>query len=117
VLKISDADTRLSKLSFQADEDWESYPRSVYTCPHCGSQTGVTLRDLDRHSFSDFTNLSATDSSAIAHLAAQSGRAFNSFLDFYCPGCRRPVRVCFDSWAGGRYTHGHELVFVVERAS
>ncbi len=110
---------RLTKLEFQADTDWDTYPPSIYTCPRCGERVGVTLRDLDRHAFGDHTNLSGNHARSAAALAADAAHEYNSFLDFYCPGfycpgCGTPVRIYYRSWWGGRWTYGHDLVFVVE---
>ena len=105
---------RLSKLEFEADEDWETYPRSDYTCPKCQEKVSFNLKDLDRHSFSTFTNLSPTDERRAELIVGENKNDANSFLDFYCPGCKSPVRIYFQSWAGGRYTHGHIFKFIIE---
>ena len=109
-----DAKDRLSKLEFQADDDWESYPRSEYTCPKCREITAFNLKDMDRHSFSTFTNLSPTDAKKADLFIGKHKDDANSFLDFYCPRCKSPVRIYFQSWAGGRYTHGHIFKFIIE---
>jgi hypothetical protein len=61
----------------------------------------------------EFTNLSRAHTRAAAEVAEGSGREYNSFLDFYCPGCRAPVRIYYRSWPGGRWTRGHDLLFIV----
>ncbi len=114
ILSIVPAMERLSRLEFQADRDWDTYPSSVYHCPVCGTQTSFAMRDLDRHAHREFTNLSQADARVVAEVVEGSGREYNSFLDFYCPGCRVPVRIYYSSWAGGRWTRGHDLLFIVE---
>lgn len=119
--QVLNATDRLDKCEFQADEDWDTYPRSIYVCPKCGEKTGFNLRDLDKHSFSEATNLSSEHAQlaqASAEEVADSPHSdWNSFLDFYCQGCGTPVRVYYQSWVGGRHTHGHVVRLVVEGES
>ena len=112
---IIDAADRLSKLEFSADQDWETYPDSIYTCPHCSEHLSFGMRDFEKHQRSKFTNLSTHDAQTIAAASPVAEDKYNSFLDFYCRGCRRPVRILYLSWTGGRYTHGYTLLYVVER--
>jgi hypothetical protein len=90
ILNIIPAEGRLTKLAFQADENWDTYPRSEYTCASCGEKVGFSLRDLDKHAYSDRTNLSEGDAAAFTAVAAKRFGEANSFLDFYCPGCVKP---------------------------
>ena len=114
VVRVVPASERLTKLEFEADIDWDTYPRSEYTCPGCGGKISFTLRNLNKHAHSTFTNLSPDDADAIEKTAIGHVGDANSFVDFYCPGCKLPVRIYYRSWAGGRYTHGHIFRFVVE---
>lgn len=116
-MRRANAKHRLSKLEFQADEDWDAYPRSNYTCPRCQKTISFNLKDLDHHSFSSFTNLSSLDQTKVESIVGDNKGDANSFLDFYCPGCKSPVRIYFQSWAGGRYTHGHIIKFIIEENS
>lgn len=113
-MRLAPAAERLTKLEFEADTDWDTYPASVYTCPSCGERIGFALKDLDRHARREFSNLSESHARAAADLAEGSGREYTSFLDFYCPGCRAPIRIYYRAWAGGRWTRGHDVLFVVE---
>ena len=113
-MKVIAASERLTKLEFEADIDWETYPRSEYTCFRCGEKISFTLRNLDKHAHSTFTNLSPADASAIERIVAGRVGDANSFVDFYCPGCKLPVRIYYQSWGGGRFTHGYIFRFVVE---
>ena len=114
---VVNAADRLSKVEFVADEDWETYPDSTYTCPHCNGQMSFAMRDFQKHQRSQFTNLSANDAQAITAASPAPEQKFNSFVDFYCPGCRVPVRILYLAWAGGRYTHGYTLSYVIERSA
>ena len=112
---VADAKERLSKLEFSADEDWQTYPESTYTCPLCSEEISFSMRDFEKHSFSDFSNLSDAERQEMAIVIPERGENYNSFLDFYCPRCHAPVRIYYLTWAGGRYTHGFTLSLVVER--
>jgi hypothetical protein len=114
---IIDAADRLSKLEFSAGQDWETHPDSTYTCPHCNQQMSFGMRDFEKHRLSQFTNLSAEDAQSIGTASPAPDDRFNSFVDFYCRGCRMPVRILYLAWAGGRFTHGYTLSYVIERCS
>jgi len=109
-----DAEKRLTKFEFEADSDWNSYPRSEYSCPTCAEIVSFCLKDFDRHAYSSHTNLSVEHSSEMSAFAAEEKHEANAYLDFYCPGCKLPVRIYYHTWYGGRYTHGHTIKFVVE---
>ncbi|HET9714517.1 MAG TPA: hypothetical protein VFP64_21690 [Pyrinomonadaceae bacterium] len=112
---VINAVDRLSKVEFSADQDWETYPASTYTCPHCSEQMSFGMRDFEKHRLSQFTNLSLNDAQAIAAASPAPEDKFNSFVDFYCSGCQTPVRILYLAWAGGRFTHGYTLSYVIER--
>jgi hypothetical protein len=57
---------------------------------------------LKKHQFSDFSNLVPADKELFRNLSDGYPKT-NSFLDFYCPTCKRPVKIYYDSWAGGRH--------------
>ena len=56
------------------------------------------FRNLQRHSLSNFTNLRAADVLQIEALVDDTITSeTNSFIDFYCPKCKKPVRFYFFS--------------------
>jgi hypothetical protein len=112
---VINAAERFSRLGFSADQDWQTYPDSTYTCPHCREQMSFAMRDFETHCRSQFSNLSANDAQSIAAVSPPQDDKYNSFLDFYCPGCWMPVRVLYLFWVGGRFTHGYDLAYVIER--
>lgn len=120
-ITIVDAAERLSNRSYTDGEDSQADWRSVYTCPVCGTQVTFTADDFERHSFSEETNLSQSDANEVGVASqAYSMRQyksvnFKSFVDFYCQGCRAVVRIYYDAWAGGRYTHGYYSQFIIEK--
>jgi len=115
-MKYSLPSERLTKVDFNNHEDWQTSPTSDYKCDKCGENVSIALKDFDKHQFSTFTNLSQQDSLAIENLASTINlEKTNSFLDFYCPSCKRPVRIYYDSWAGGRHTEaGHSVKYVID---
>ena len=114
-MKIREAKDVFDKVDYEADEDWQISPQTLYQCSVCGETIAFSLTDLDKHAFSKFTNLSAEDSAQIEILINESKvQGFNSFIDFYCPKCKKAIRVYYQSWAGGRYTNGHKLLFLVD---
>jgi hypothetical protein len=118
---IVDAAERLSSRSYTDGEDSKGEWRSIYTCPVCGKQGFFTVDDFEQHSFSEETKLSPEDANEIG-VASQAYSMkrfksinFKSFVDFYCEGCHGGVRIYYDAWGGGRYTHGYYSQFIVEK--
>ena len=114
-MNVRPAESILYKVEFNSYEDWETYPESEYKC-RCGQSISFNFRNIQKHSYSDFTNLRKEDVMQIEHLIDETIKAeTNSFLDFYCPGCKKPVRFYFLSWAGGRQgENGCHIKFVVD---
>jgi len=114
-MTIREAKDVFDKEDFQADEDWEILPQTAYECSVCKEKVVFSLKDLDKHAFSKSTNLSREHAEEIESLIRTSQLGgFTSFIDFYCPTCQRPIRVYYQSWAGGRFTHGHHLQYVID---
>lgn len=120
-ITIVDAAERLSNRSYTDGEDSRAEWHSIYTCPTCGKQVSFTVEEFEQHSFSEETNLSAEDANEIG-VASQAYSLqrfksinFKSFVDFYCKGCQGGVRIYYDAWGGGRYTHGYYSQFIVEK--
>lgn len=110
------ANKKLSKTEFNNQEDWESYPTADYTCDKCGQKVSLSFSDFRKHQLSGFSNLTDQDKEMIKnYIESKKPISTNSFLDFYCPKCKRPVRVCYDSWAGGKHTEaGFSIKYVIE---
>lgn len=118
---IVDAAQRLSNRSYTDGEDSKVEWRSIYTCPQCAGEVSFTAEDFEQHAYSEETNLSPQDANEIG-VASQAFSIkrnksvnFKSFVDFYCAGCHAAVRIYYDAWAGGRYTHGYYSQFIVEK--
>ncbi|HEX8746471.1 MAG TPA: hypothetical protein VF717_04670 [Pyrinomonadaceae bacterium] len=120
-ITIVDAAERLSNRSYTEGEDSKAEWLSIYTCPICGKQVSFTVEEFEQQSFSEETNLSPGDANEIG-VASQAYSMkrfksinFKSFVDFYCKGCQGGVRIYYDAWGGGRYTHGYYAQFIVEK--
>lgn len=109
------ASEKLNKTEFNSYEDWETYPAANYTCENCNQVVSIDFKSLTKHQYSNFSNFNENDKKAFLTYADSNGLTkTNSFLDFYCPGCKYPVRVYYDSWAGGRHGEvGYSIKYVV----
>jgi hypothetical protein len=120
-MRSINADKRLTQVSFITGRDWLTHPPSFYTCPMCSTELAFFMRDFARHDRSAFTNLSLTDAEAITNFVqAYSSQVWDSFLDFYCPGCNLPIRIYYlaDELVGSpRRAYGYSLQFVIEHDS
>lgn len=96
--KISD------KLSFNNYIESDTYCRANLRCPNCRSNVSIKYNNLEKHAFSSFTNLSVEIVKQIEAKVIESLSIIpNSFLDYNCPNCQNPVRIYYESWAGGRH--------------
>ena|SRR6478736_2746581 len=92
----------LEKTEFNNQSDWDTYPTADYCCDRCQQTVSIAFKSLTQHQFSDFSNISSADNELFKNLVSGASKT-NSFLDFYCPGCNRPVKIYYDSWAGGHH--------------
>jgi hypothetical protein len=160
MLYIYCANDVFTKTEFNTETDYAIYPAAEFGCGNCKEKVSVALKDLDRHRFSRFSNLSEEhqnlfDIAALSfmpqsHINAQRQHLFlnktdrikiwiqrvvltlssqpvkflqlpktgdylpDSFLDFYCPQCGKPIRVYYSSYLGGRQgEHGYILMYLV----
>jgi len=161
-MKIRKAKEIFDKVSYSSVEDYQTYPVSIYNCDLCGERFSFCMKDLDKHRFSSFSNLSIEDQSLFNKTASEfflsrkidsemksnkettsykSTTILNkiasliqklkkkklsselskiqsepdSFIDFYCTGCKRPSRIYYSSYLGGRHTeNGYDLDFIID---
>ena len=110
------ANKRFKKTKFNNLDDWEIHPRAAYECPYCKEVVTFCLRDFEKHQFLEQTNLTEDVAARIdTYVKAINPGDANSYLDFACQGCHRPVRIYYTAWAGGRHCEaGHIIRFVIE---
>lgn len=116
-MNVVRATQRLSRYEFREDRDTATNPPAIYTCPHCQRETELFMRDFAQNAYSTHTNLTVTDSAAIAQALPLRRSLANSFLDFYCGGCQSPVRLYYlaDALAGPlRGRNGYIIKLVIE---
>jgi hypothetical protein len=110
------ANEKLNKTEFNNQEDWETYPTADYCCEKCNQKISFNFANLTKHQFSSFSNLNNIDQKAFdSFVSINKLEPTNSFLDFYCPNCERPVRICYDSWAGGKHgEYGFSIKYILD---
>jgi hypothetical protein len=110
------ASEKLSKTEFNSLEDWQTYTTADYTCDKCNQTVSLGFKDFAKHQFSDFTNFNDSDKKSFEQHENFNGQTkANSFLDFYCPSCKRPVKIFYESWGGGRHMeYGYNVKYVVD---
>ena len=115
-MRVHNADNILDKTEFNNQTDWETYPTTDYTCDNCNQTVSLSLKDFTKHAYNDYSNLTQKDKQTVdATISASVDNIPSSQLDFYCPTCRRPVRIYYDSWAGGHHGEaGYCLKYVVD---
>jgi len=112
--KIINADVVFSKTDFQDDIDDNIYPVSVYECPVCKNKLSFNKQNFEKNSLNTSSSFSSIELKKINDLIKfQNLKEPNSFIDFYCPQCNTPTRIYFTAWAGGRFTGGYRLEFIV----
>ncbi len=109
-MKFQTATEIFSKTEFNNQTDQDTYPTADYCCDKCKHTVSIDFKNLLKHQFSDFSNLTSTDKEFFKSIEGQTVIT-NSFLDFYCPNCKRPVKLYYDSWAGG---HHGEMGFTIK---
>ena len=92
----------LSKTEFNNQTDWDTYPTADYCFGKCYQTVSIDFKSLTKHQFSEFSNFILADRELFKSFETADTKT-NSFLDFYCPTCKRPVKIYYDSWAGGRH--------------
>jgi len=109
------AEAILNKTSFDNYIDWQIQPTADYRCDVCNQEVAISFKNLSKHNKSDFSNFSEDDKKSFALFEAQNLKIkIDSFLDFYCPKCRKPVRLYYQMWAGGHHGQfGFSIKFIV----
>ena len=112
---VEKIDIWTTKKSFNSYEDHETFPKAEIKCPNCGDTVGISMKDLKRHENSTFTNLIEKDNKDLTYITVDNSPELpNSYLDYYCPNCKRPIRILYDSFAGGKHGEfGFELKYIV----
>ena len=91
------------------------YEPVVYKCIDCNEEVVFEEKHFKKHSGSHFSNLVIEVQKEINVFLKSNNLAPASFLDFYCPKCKKPVSIFYTDGYGGR--HGEYIVdieFVLE---
>ena len=80
----------------------------TYRCQDCKFEIQFEDKDFQKHSGSNFSNLNTNENDLINEFVKNNKPGIHSFLDFYCPSCKKATRIYFSDGYGGR--HGDYLV-------
>ncbi len=69
-MNIYDAAIVLSKTEFNNQVDWNAYPTADYCCDKCSQVVSIDFKSLNKHQFSDFSNLEPADKEECTMLEA-----------------------------------------------
>lgn len=112
---LTTASEAFDKTSFQEDTDYLEHPKISFVCPN-GCEITFSMKHFKKHALSETTNLTIEDAKAIDNFIADKDLGgSNSFLDFYCPEGGDAVRIYFTAWAGGRFTSGYDIKYIVRK--
>ncbi|MDR1628198.1 MAG: hypothetical protein LBR79_05435 [Oscillospiraceae bacterium] len=112
-----EANKVFSKIDFQKDIDYNIYPRSIYECPVCRNKLSFNMQNFKKYSLNTQSIFSIEEQKKIEkYIHTGKQKKPNSFIDFYCPKCNVPTRIYFTAWAGGRFTGGYHLEFIIINA-
>ena len=87
------------------------------TSSTCNDEISIGFNDLKKHQLSNYSNLSHADQLEFERFTTESViNKPNSFLDYYCPTCKTPIRLLYESWAGGRHgEYGYDLKTILTK--
>lgn len=75
----------------------------TYCCHSCEFEIQFGDKDFQKHSHSNFSNLNSRDADLIDDFVKNSKLDVDSFLDFYCPTCKKATRIYFTDGYGGKH--------------
>lgn len=91
------------------------YEPIVYHCSDCQYNVEFTIEKFSKHFHLTFSNLDGDDQIAFNEFSRINRIDIESFLDFYCPRCRKAVRVFFEGGVAGRGEFFLSLTTVLEK--
>ena len=86
------------------------FEQIIYRCAHCKFEVAFKDKDFKKHRESNFTNLTKIENDLLDNFVTTNQLDKKSFLDFYCPTCKKPTRIYFSDGWGGK--HGDYLVSI-----
>lgn len=112
-----EARARMDGVSFDPRREFDgALSVGTYTCARCSKSVRFTTRDFQRKFRSPSSGLKAEDRETIGRFRPLDASKWESFLDFYCPGRRRPVRVVFVPFEFAMGCYRFEATDIVEAA-
>ncbi|GHT79985.1 hypothetical protein AGMMS50262_24060 [Bacteroidia bacterium] len=89
----------------------------LYRCNNCEHLTSFKGIDFQKHKHNHFSNLWKKDGEEFDNYLKDNNLTLDSYLDFYCPNCYKPVRIYFSDGYGGKggdYIVKIEYVFAIK---
>lgn len=93
-------------------QDPTVYEPIVFKCENCNYEIGFKEEDFKKHSRSKFSNLTQDEENIVGQFMQANNLKHFSFLDFYCPSCKRATSILFEDGYGGK--HG-DYVFEIKK--
>ena len=116
-LILTSPEERLDGIVFDPRIEYEREINvGIYTCPHCDGKVRFTTRDFQRHFQSRSSSFMPEDLASFDQFRPLDKKEGEQFLDFYCPGCRSPVRVIYRSSEFAMGSYYFTVVIVIEAA-
>ena len=119
----------LSERFFPEDPPVDLIDYTTYECDRCSKQIRLDLHNFQNAVVQPVTNLSQDADQKMTEafgrtrsyirrwfprLVRKTGLGRDSYLDWYCPGCGRAVRVYYSAAAGGRGEFFVEILKLLE---
>ncbi len=95
--------------------DEHIYEPIVYHCTDCVYNVEFSIDNFGKHFHLPFSNLTADDQVLFDEFSRTRGIYSKSFLDFYCPQCRKAVRVIYEGGVAGKGEFFVDLAAVLEK--
>ena len=87
----------------------------IYKCESCGKEIEFKINNFEKHSKLDFSNLQIKDRRFIEEYLQNETLVGFSFLDFYCPTCKKPISIFYkDGYGGKAAEYGVSIKFIIE---
>jgi predicted RNA-binding Zn-ribbon protein involved in translation (DUF1610 family) len=118
-VRIVFAKNRMTRLDFSGQVEWTEHVVHIgeYECPWCNEHVEFRTQYFEKHETQVYSNLKSPWLERFNDARPIKTGKWESFLDFYCPGCGAPVRIIYE--AGGEYSmgsHPWRLTKIVEAA-
>lgn len=85
-----------------------------YKCEKCMYKVSIKISDFDKHFKSNNSNLNNIEKKLLDDFVEEHKLGSFSYIDFYCPKCKLPIRILYDRYPSGKGDSYYELKNVLE---